>query len=119
MCDKIEDLLHKNKVYTFNPVQHRLPCLGHVLNLAVTAVMSAVTNISAVETATTIWEFDPSLSDNRLGGTLDVVAAVRTLAIKVFLFAHAVSTPLITSRVDTMQRSTYRILRNTSRKLRY
>jgi hypothetical protein len=39
-----------------------------------------------VENATAIWEYDPSRDDNRvLGGSLDVIAAIRTLAIKVFL----------------------------------
>ena len=39
----------------------------------------------AVETTSAIWEYDPTLSGNHvLGDSLDVVAAVRTLAIKVF-----------------------------------
>ena len=46
--------------------------------------MKHITKIAAVETATAIWEYDPTLTDNRvLGGSLDVVAAIRTLAIKV------------------------------------
>lgn len=46
--------------------------------------MTHVTKIAAVETATAIWEYDPSLPDNRvLNGSLDVIAAIRTLAIKV------------------------------------
>jgi len=46
--------------------------------------MDRITKIAAVETTTAIWEYDPSLPDNRvLNGLLDVVAAVRTLAIKV------------------------------------
>jgi len=46
--------------------------------------MDRITRIAAVETANAIWEYDPSLPDNRvLNGSLDVVAAVRTLAIKV------------------------------------
>jgi len=54
--------------------------------------MDRITKIAAVETTTAIWEYDPSLPDNRvLNGSLDVVAAVRTLAIKVpnqpFLFS--------------------------------
>lgn len=57
--------------------------------------MSTITKIAAVETTSAIWEFDLSLPDNRvLGNSLDVVAAVRTLAIKVcplifLLCAHA------------------------------
>ena len=46
--------------------------------------MTHITKIAAVETATAIWEYDPSLPDNRvLNGSLDVTAAIRTLAIKV------------------------------------
>jgi len=46
--------------------------------------MAHVTRIAAVETATAIWEYDPSLPDNRvLNGSLDVISAIRTLAIKV------------------------------------
>jgi hypothetical protein len=46
--------------------------------------MNRITKIAAVENATAIWEYDPTLDDNRvLGGSLDVIAAIRTLAIKV------------------------------------
>jgi hypothetical protein len=46
--------------------------------------MKHVTKIAVVENATAIWEYDPSLEGNRvLGGSLDVIAAIRTLAIKV------------------------------------
>jgi hypothetical protein len=46
--------------------------------------MSHITKIAAVETSTAIWEYDPSLANNRvLGGSLDVIAAIRTVAIKV------------------------------------
>jgi hypothetical protein len=46
--------------------------------------MAHITKIAAVETTTAIWEYDPSLTDNRvLNGSLDVIAAIRTLAIKV------------------------------------
>ena len=46
--------------------------------------MGHITKIAAVENATAIWEYDPIRKDNRvLGGSLDVIAAIRTLAIKV------------------------------------
>jgi hypothetical protein len=46
--------------------------------------MSHITKIAAVENATAIWEYDPSLPGNRvLGGSLDVIASIRTIAIKV------------------------------------
>jgi hypothetical protein len=46
--------------------------------------MRHITKIAAVENHSAIWEYDPDLPDNRiLGGSLDVIAAVRTIAIKV------------------------------------
>lgn len=46
--------------------------------------MGHITKMAAKETSTAIWEYDPSLPDNRvLNGTLDVIAAIRTLAAKV------------------------------------
>jgi hypothetical protein len=66
-------------------------CFGHVVNIANVAVMGRVTQIAAIENATAIWEYDPSLPGNRiLGGSLDVIAAIRTIAVKVSLpyFLH-------------------------------
>ena len=61
-------------------------CLDHVVNLGNVDVMSHITKIAAVENATAIWEYDPTNEDNRvLGGSLDVIAAIHTLAIKVIL----------------------------------
>ena len=49
--------------------------------------MAHITKIAAVETSTAIWEYDPTLPDNRvLNGSLDVIAAIRTIAIKVCCF---------------------------------
>src|SRR5271168_2723730 len=62
-------------------------CLGHVVNLAEVDVMNHITKLAAVETSTAIWEYDPSLPDNRvLNGSLDIIAAIRTIAIKVCFF---------------------------------
>jgi hypothetical protein len=59
-------------------------CLAHVINLGNVDVMSHITKIAAVENSTAIWEYDPTLAGNRvLGGSLNVIAAIRTLAIKV------------------------------------
>ena len=55
-----------------------------MVNIANVAVMSHITRIAAVENATAIWEYDPELPGNRvLGGSLDVIASIRTIAIKV------------------------------------
>ena len=46
--------------------------------------MSHITKIAAVENAKAIWEYDPSLPNNRvLGDHLDRIAALRTIALKV------------------------------------
>jgi hypothetical protein len=68
-------------------------CFGHVVNIANVAIMSHITRIAAVENATAIWEYDPALPGNRvLGGSLDVIASIRTTAIKVSdLFFHCVN----------------------------
>ena len=60
--------------------------------------MKHITKIAVVENATAIWEYDPSRDDNHvLDGSLDVIAAIRMLAIKVSfkiyltsLFSHSV-----------------------------
>jgi hypothetical protein len=55
-----------------------------VVNLANVAVMGHITKIAVVENTNAIWEYDPELTGNRvLGGSLDVVAALRTLVVKV------------------------------------
>ena len=51
--------------------------MAHVINLGNVDVMSHVTKIAAVETATAIWEYDPTLPDNCvLGGSLDVISTI-------------------------------------------
>ena len=79
-------------------------CLGHVINLGNVDVMGHITKIAAVENATAIWEYDPTRADNRvLGGSLDVIAAIRTLAIKVRVcmnpeYSHLMQPPLLRSK---------------------
>jgi hypothetical protein len=59
-------------------------CLRHVANLGNVDVMARITKIAAVKNATAIWEYDPTQDDNHvLGGSLDVIVAIHTLAIKV------------------------------------
>ena len=58
--------------------------------------MGHITKIVAVENATAIWEYDPTQDDNCvLGGSLDMIATIHTLAIKVRLLVslrpHALS----------------------------
>jgi hypothetical protein len=48
--------------------------------------MDHITKLAVVETTTAIWEYDLSLANNRvLNGSLDVIAAIQTLVIKVSL----------------------------------
>lgn len=71
-------------VQTLNTALPR--CLGHVINLGNIDVMGDITKIAAVENATAIWEYDSICKDNHvLEDSLDVIAAIRTLAIKVSL----------------------------------
>lgn len=91
-------------------------CLGHVVNLGNVDIMQRITKIAVVENATAIWEYDPSREDNRvLGGSLDVIAAIRTLAIKVSMFISPLSwrytSYLIRSRLQDNVSSTFRAFR--------
>jgi hypothetical protein len=63
--------------------------------------MAQITKLAAVENATAIWEYDPTKADNHvLGGSLDVIAAIRTLAIKVkIVFFHTAYHVLTTPSV--------------------
>lgn len=48
--------------------------------------MAAITKTAAMETSQAIWEYDPADPNNRvLGGSVDVIAALRTLGVKVSL----------------------------------
>jgi hypothetical protein len=74
------------------------------------AVMSHITKIAAIENTTAIWEYDPSLPGNRvLGGSLDVIASIHTIAIKVcimldFYLLDLLITSFLDSSFGTMDR---------------
>ncbi len=73
-----------NSYWLFSGWWFSYSCLAHVVNLGNVDVMKNITKIAVVENATAIWEYDPTRADNHvLRGSLDVVAAIRTLAIKV------------------------------------
>ena len=92
MCNTVKHLLSFRNIYTFDSVQHRLPCLSYVINLAIVDVMASITKITNVETTTVIWEFDPTLPNNCiLSNSLNVVATICTLAIKVCTCSPALS----------------------------
>lgn len=59
-------------------------CLAHVLNLAIGDFMGVVTKKGAIANAQAIWDYDPTDQGNRInGGDLDVIATIRTLAVKI------------------------------------
>jgi len=65
------------------------------MNLGNVDVMGHITKIAAVANATAIWEYDPTHEDNRvLGGSLDMIAAIRTLAIKVIILSFSIQSLL-------------------------
>ncbi|KAM6489939.1 hypothetical protein JOM56_014518, partial [Amanita muscaria] len=73
----------RNGLY-WDAEENQLPCFKHVINLGNVAVMGHITRMAALQTAATIWDYDPDLPSNRvLGGSLDVIAAVRTLTVKI------------------------------------
>jgi hypothetical protein len=101
MCETVE-ALHRQRKLQWDSKENKLPyviqfylliyilfihrCLAHVVNLENVDVMSHITKIAAVETTTAFWEYDPSLLDNCvLNGSLDIIATIRMLAIKVCL----------------------------------
>lgn len=90
-------------------------CLEHVVNLTNVDVMRHITKIVAVENATAIWEYDPDLLNNCvLGGSLDVIAAVRTIAIKVCFPILFSVLPLNASK-DPGLWTVYRVFRKASK----
>ncbi|KAG6904650.1 hypothetical protein DXG01_008378, partial [Tephrocybe rancida] len=63
--------------------ENQLPCLEHVTNLATVDVMGHITKIKAIDTTSAIWDYSPGDDVNRvLDGCIDVIATIRTLAIK-------------------------------------
>lgn len=85
-----------------------------MVNLANVAVMGHITKIAVIENTNAIWEFDPGLPGNRvLGGSLDVVAALRTLVIKVYssLVSYMI---LIFFLIDSILRTAYWVLWETA-----
>ena len=77
-CQHIESTLHSCQVYLFNPDQHHLLCLAHVVNLTVTVFMGVVTKIAHVEMTTVIWEFNSTLPENKVlsNNSIDIVVSI-------------------------------------------
>ena len=80
--------------------------------------MASITKIANVETTTAIWEFDPTLPNNHvLGNSLDVVAAIRTLAIKVCTRSPALLLTYKCIHTDSVLWSVHRVFRDTTKEV--
>ena len=74
--------------------------------------MSEITQLAVVETKQAIWDFDPSLPENRLViGGLDVIATIRTLVVKVYLTSSYLRPTSDQSRSDSSLRSVQGVVR--------
>ena len=108
-CQTIQDI-HTCHGLVWNSTEQQLPyiqlfsytfltlkiprCLRHVINLGNVDIMQNITKIATVKNATVIWEYEPTQTDNCvLGGSLDIIMAIRTLAIKVII-------PLLISQIN-------------------
>ena len=91
ICETVESLHALRQLPAWSTTENQLPCLEHIVNLATVDVMKHVTRFATLENATAIWEYDPSDDNNRvLGGSLDMIVAMCTLAIKVCIYAQTV-----------------------------
>ncbi|EPS92418.1 hypothetical protein FOMPIDRAFT_8907, partial [Fomitopsis schrenkii] len=51
---------HRARSLTWDEVEDLLGCMAHIVQLGIRDFMAFVTKTSAIETAATIWEYDPS-----------------------------------------------------------
>ena len=63
-----------------------------MIQLGVEDFMTAVTQTALIESKQAIWEYDPQADTSAVGGGIDVIAIIRTLAVKV---SHETYTCLI------------------------
>ncbi|KAN0124318.1 hypothetical protein V8E52_001967 [Russula decolorans] len=88
-CEAVKTFHTRRRYSEWKAKESQLLCFGHVVNIANVAVMGRITKIAAVENANAIWEYNPSLPNNCiLGGSLDVIAAVRTITVKIQAFGQ-------------------------------
>jgi len=86
-----------------------------VVNLGNGDVMTHITKIVIVENTTAIWEYDSSLDNCILDGSLDVIAAIQTLTIKVSICMSHIASLTITTIKSRHLNNTL----STSRALRF
>ena len=76
--------LSYQQYFTYYLYLPSLRCLEHAVNLTNIAVMGHITKITVIDYTNVIWEYDPLLLNNHvLGGSLNVIAVIQTLAVKV------------------------------------
>ncbi|OJT06528.1 Zinc finger BED domain-containing protein RICESLEEPER 2 [Trametes pubescens] len=81
---EVERVLTKRGVLDWDAGKNRLSCIAHVVQLGIEDFMTQVTQVALVQSKQAMWDFDPTLATNRLAaGGLDVIAMIRTLAIKI------------------------------------
>ncbi|OJT02272.1 Zinc finger BED domain-containing protein RICESLEEPER 2 [Trametes pubescens] len=81
---EIERLLAKRGAQEWDASKRQLSCIAHVVQLGIEDFMTQITQVALVESKQAMWEYDPTLTENRVAtGGLDVIAIIRTLAIKI------------------------------------
>ena len=84
LCQEVESQHVLRVLPEWDAEQNQIPCLEHAVQLSVASVMDHVTKRAIAESSTAIWEYDPSLEENKVaGGKLDVLSVLRTINIKV------------------------------------
>ncbi|KAM5530832.1 hypothetical protein V8D89_015500 [Ganoderma adspersum] len=66
----------------FDSRERNLSCFGHVIQLGIEDFMGEIMLKAAVATKQAIWDYDPEEEDNLINRGVDVIAVVRTLAVK-------------------------------------
>ena len=115
MCNKIKALLNKCGVYNFNLMYHCLPCLGDVLNLAITTVILVLTNISAIETTSSITQCCPALASWKILW-MSSQQSIRLLS-RWVMFSRIIEHDWCIIYIDPVQWPADRILPHSSRQL--
>jgi len=100
MWNSAEQQLLYVQLFSYTFLTLKIPrCLRHVVNLG---NVENITKIATVENATTIWEYDPTRTDNHvLGSSLDIITVIQTLAIKVIIPLLILQTNYVLIKLDT------------------
>jgi hypothetical protein len=84
LCQEIETQHIRRALPDWDAEANQIPCLEHAVQLSVVSVMDHVTKRAIAESSTAIWEYDPSLEENKVaGGRPDALSVLRTIVVKV------------------------------------